>query len=134
MSNTTRSVIIGVACLAAGIAIGQAVPSIVQNTGIRDELPEATAIKKLAMQHLAKETADFAPGSDVDVVFEVVDRQPNGTIMVVGLCRLVSPKPGGINSGRFWLEFVPQGGRDGYEVRNISCHYGITQDGFPWTR
>lgn len=134
MSNTTGSVIIGVACLAAGIMLGQAVPNLVQNTGTRDELLQVAAIKKLAMEHLAKETADVAPGSDLDVVFEVVDRQPNGTIMVIGLCRLVSAKPGGINSGRFWLEFVPQGGHVGYEVRNISCHYGITQDGFPWTR
>lgn len=124
----------GAACLAGGAVRGQVVPNVVRNTFTRDELPPAAAIRKLAMQHQAKETADCATGPDVDVVFEVVDRQPNGTIMAVGVCRLVTPKPGGINSGRYWLACVPKGGRDGCNVRNISCHYGITQDGSPWTR
>jgi hypothetical protein len=134
MSNNLRSSVIGFVCLAIGAVIGHFLPSVAERGPGVGENPHTSAIKRLAIQHLAEETADFAFGSDIDVVFETIDGQLDGKIMLVGFCRLVSPKPGGINGGRFWLEAVPRGNRDGYEVRNICCKYGTTEDGSPWTK
>lgn len=130
MSHSLRTWAIAFMCLATGVLIGRVLPTA---SGL-GESADPSAIKKLVIQHLTTETVDFAPGSDVDVVFETVDPQPDGKIMVIGFCRLVAPKPGGINSGRFWLEVIPQGDHGGYEVRNISCQYGVSQEGFPWIK
>lgn len=134
MSNSIRSSVTAVVCLAIGLLIGQAIPNVVKRGPSLGENPYASAIKRLAIQHLAKETAEFAPGSNVDVVFETIDWQLDGKVMLVGFCRLVSPKTGGINGGRFWLEAAPHSNRDGYTIRNICCKYGITEDGSPWTK
>jgi len=126
--------LIAVICLAVGILIGQVIPTVVKNGSGLGDHSQTLEIKNLAIEHLIKETRDFAPGSEVDFVFETIDRQPDGKIMLVGLCRLVSPKPGGINGGRFWVEVVPNGKDSGYNVRNISCKYGVTEDGSPWSK
>lgn len=134
MSHNLRTSAIGFVCLAIGVLIGRALPNGATNASGLGESPDTSVIKKLVIQHLAKDTDEFAPGSEVDAVFETIDTQPDGKIMVIGFCRLVAPKPSGVNSGRFWLEVTPQGDRSGYEVRNISCQYGISQEGFPWIK
>lgn len=134
MSHNLRTSAIAFVCLAIGLLIGRALSNVATNTPGLGENPDTPAIKKLVIQHLGKETVGLAPGSGIDVVFETIDTQPDGRIMVIGFCRLVTPKPGGVNGGRFWLEVLARGDHGGYEVRNIACHYGITEDGFPWIR
>ena len=132
MSQSGRSVVLAVVCLVLGVLLGRVLPQCGKGAAGMGERQQMSEVKSTVLQHVAKATKEFAPTSDVDVVVETMDRQPNGKIMVVGFCRLVTPKPGGVNGGRFWLELVATGKDGGYEVKDIASKYGMTEDGAPW--